>query len=636
MSSLKTFLSDQETKTDLINNESIAKTIVTLLLERPDRPVTVGVHGDWGVGKSSILEMIETALETEKTAVCLKFNGWRFQGFEDAKIALLEGIVTELVARRPTSKKVKAKAKELFRQINWLKAARKTLGFAATAFTGIPTPEVAQTTIAAATQLLRSPTKVASQAEAVIKQLEGLFDPNVSPRNVPTEINEFRKSFEELLDEADVSQLVVLVDDLDRCLPTTAIETLEAIRLFVLIPKTAFVIAADEAMIEYSVRSHFPDLPTSSGPQSYARNYLEKLIQVPFRIPALGESETKIYVALALAEVNLGEKSAEFSKLLVHARDVLKRPWIGAQLADEKVADALGEKEAEAAELLTLSDQIGPILARGTMGNPRQIKRFLNALLLQERIAEARGFGEEVKLPILAKLLLASRFSPKFYDQIVTEASNDLNGKSNSLKSLEMPDEEVLSKPAGKTQKSSSEAEKIAEPNWDTDHWVQAWCELYPQLADVDLRPYAFVANQQERMNVGSALGHLESIVQPLLGSELSVAGMKSELEKMSSTDAKFVFTKLASRIRSGDLKHKPPGIEGIKVLVATHPALKDDLIVFLATLPHDSLGIWIVSGWNNVLHGKTTELARQMETWASSTNAALSRAAKTTQGVKK
>ncbi len=57
----------------------------------------------------------------------------------------------------------------------------------------------------------------------------------------------------------------MLVDDLDRCLPDTAIETLEAIRLFVFTTKTAFVIAADEGMIEYAVKKHFPDLTDIPG-----------------------------------------------------------------------------------------------------------------------------------------------------------------------------------------------------------------------------------------------------------------------------------------------------------------------------------------------------------------------------------
>ena len=94
-------LTDNETKVDLLNNEAIATTIIKLLRDKPDQPVTVGVHGDWGAGKSSVLEMIEAGFEGEAKVLCLKFNGWRFQGFEDAKIALIEGIVTGLIEKRP-------------------------------------------------------------------------------------------------------------------------------------------------------------------------------------------------------------------------------------------------------------------------------------------------------------------------------------------------------------------------------------------------------------------------------------------------------------------------------------------------------------------------------------------------------
>jgi hypothetical protein len=57
-----TFLSDQETQIDLLYYESIAKTLSKLVQNTPMAPITIGVHGDWGAGKSSVLKMVEAQL----------------------------------------------------------------------------------------------------------------------------------------------------------------------------------------------------------------------------------------------------------------------------------------------------------------------------------------------------------------------------------------------------------------------------------------------------------------------------------------------------------------------------------------------------------------------------------------------
>jgi predicted KAP-like P-loop ATPase len=338
-------LSDNETKVDLLNNEAIAQTIVMLLRERPDHPVTIGVHGDWGAGKSSVLEMIEVALNAQDRVLCLKFNGWRFQGFEDAKIALIEGIVTGLIEKRPLLTKTGEAVKDIFHRIDWLKVAKKAGGLALTAYAGLPALGV-QALVGTLEGLFADPAKLATKAnlDAAIAEAKDLLKSDTDTKNVPEEIAGFRNAFDDLLDKAGIDQLVVLIDDLDRCLPDTAIETLEAVRLFVFTSRTAFVVAADEAMIEYAVRKHFPDLPDTTGPQTYARNYLEKLIQVPFRIPALGETETRIYVTLLLVGAELGEEDPEFAKLIAAARERLKRPWTGGALDSTTVKAAIGRQ----------------------------------------------------------------------------------------------------------------------------------------------------------------------------------------------------------------------------------------------------------------------------------------------------
>lgn len=283
-------VADNETAIDLLYYEAIARTVVRLVAERTDEPLSVGVHGDWGAGKSSILAMVEEAFAEKDRVLCVRFNGWLFQGFEDAKAVLIETIVDELLRKRSTSAKVVDQAKKVLRRVNWMKVARKAGSYGLTLATGIPTPETLKDLGVAARAVVGDQVN-AENAAALVKGADD-FLREAEEESAPEQMHAFRKEFEELLERAEIDQLVVLVDDLDRCLPTIAIETLEAIRLFLFVPRAAFVIAADEGMIEYAVRQHFPDLPVATGPATYARNYLEKLIQVPFRLPSLGYAET--------------------------------------------------------------------------------------------------------------------------------------------------------------------------------------------------------------------------------------------------------------------------------------------------------------------------------------------------------
>jgi predicted KAP-like P-loop ATPase len=603
-------LTDNETKVDLLNNEAIAKTIITLLRDRPDQPVTVGVHGDWGAGKSSVLEMIEAGFDGEAKVLCLKFNGWRFQGFEDAKIALIEGIVTGLIEKRPALTKAGEAVKDVFRRIDWLKVAKRAGGLAFTAFTGIPTPDQIQAIVDTLEGFLADPAKLATKDNltAAIDGVKGLLKPKGEGGsiNVPEEINAFRTAFDDLLEKAGVEQLVVLIDDLDRCLPDTAIETLEAVRLFVFTSRTAFVVAADEAMIEYAVRKHFPDLPDTTGPQTYARNYLEKLIQVPFRIPALGDTETRIYVTLLLVGAELGDNDPAFNTLIGIARERLKRPWTSGALDVATVRTALGDKASRANNALALSDQIGPILASGTKGNPRQIKRFLNTLVLRQRAAEARGFGDDVKLPVLAKLMLAERFIPRLFDQIAAAAAAAPDGKCPDLASLEAAAtakedtkavaklEKAVPSKGGDTAKTvpKLEAVKTTESallsEWLSSPAIKAWAAVQTSIGNEDLRPYLFVAkDRKDYFGAASVLGHLAAVVEQLFGGKFAVQGLEGDLKRLAPPEAAQVFEAVRGRIVGGDsFDTEPPGTVGLAILVKAHPTLQGNLVDFLEALP--------------------------------------------------
>mgnify|MGYP004417317796 CR=1 FL=1 len=621
-------LVDNETRVDLLNNEAIALTIIRMLRDRPDKPVTLGVHGDWGAGKSSVLEMIEVALDDEKKVLCIKFNGWRFQGFEDAKIALIEGIVTALLQKRPKLTKANAAVKDVLKRVDYLKLAKRSGGLIWNATTGMPSPDQVQSVVGTLKNFASSPQELATKdnLESLASNLGGLLKP-AEEKRLPEEVEEFRKAFDNLLKEADIDQLVVLVDDLDRCLPETAIETLEAIRLFVFTERTAFIIGADEMMIEYAVRKHFPDLPDTTGPRDYARNYLEKLIQVPFRIPSLGETETRIYVTLLLIGALVGEEDTDFQKLITEGRNRLKRPWASKPLDTAAIKEALGDK-IEAFEMLTLSDQISSVLASGTKGNPRQIKRFLNALLLRKSIAEARGFGDEVQLPILAKLMLAERFKPTLFEQIATSASSAPNGKCKELSILEANHQE---------QKNAADNALVAA--WLGSESVISWAKLQPKLANVDLRPYLFVAkDKKDYFGGSSALGRLGDLVERLKGKKLAAQSVANELKLLVPPDATIVFDELRLVILSKDsYASKPEGIEGMVALVEAQPHLETNLLDLLDVLPVGKLGVWAAGGWQSCIRETDSKirLGSIMQKWEQSGSASLKTAVGLSKGAR-
>ena len=107
---------------------------------------------------------------------------------------------------------------------------------------------------------------------------ESTHGPAVSDLLAP---REFRSLFSELIATQERT-VVVIIDDLDRCLPDTVVDTLEAIRLFVSVPNTAYVIAAHRQMVEAAIDRRYP--PSDRDEGSVGRDYLEKMLQVIINI----------------------------------------------------------------------------------------------------------------------------------------------------------------------------------------------------------------------------------------------------------------------------------------------------------------------------------------------------------------
>lgn len=600
------FLNDNETAVDLLQYEPIAKSVVALVEGTGAAPITIGLHGDWGAGKSSVLAMVEAAMQGREFVLCLRFNGWTFQGFEDAKVAMLQSIVGEIAKARPGHVVLKQKAVALLKRINWLKVAKKAGGLGFTLATGLPSPDQISDLTGIAKGLVAKgrAALTGGDAESMMSAAEGfLKEAEEPPGDVPMEISRFREDFKSLLAEAKIKQLVILVDDLDRCLPNTVIETLEAIRLFLFVENSAFVIAVDEAMVEYAVRQHFPDLPSIISASSYARNYLEKLIQVPLRIPALGPAETRTYVALLLLEKQLPDAKA-FAPYLALARELLAQPWKNHGLDRSAVEARLGSVPNEAESALTLAAQVTPLLTEGTKGNPRQVKRFLNALILRERIADARGFLQDIQRPALAKLMLLERFAPQAYDQLVAALAAAAEGKLPELARLEGKREEPKGAELGNGGSAKTHEAEESFADWPESPVLVGWLRLEPKLGELDLRPYVFITRDKRAFSGAAAsLGSLAPLFERLAAGGITVSRAKVDVTKLKEGEARLLFNALREAVLNrDDLKEKPREVEGIALLAATHRFLQSQVVEMLAGRMHEKLGAWAASGWNDAM----------------------------------
>ena len=255
--------SDTESKEDYLNFGEVSQIVTEILETEAMLPVSIGVFGNWGAGKSSLLNLIEQQIIKPDEWIVIKFDAWLYQGFDDARAALLETIASHLIQASKDEETILQKSKNLLVRIDGLRLAG-LLGEAAALAVGIPTFGLVSKIFGTAQNALDGIQDETESKQAVktgkeiVDSGKNLIKPK-EKQTPPQQIDAFRKEYGEILQDLG-KKLVIVIDNLDRCLPANAIQTLEAIRLFLFLNRTAFIIAADEEMIRHSVAEHYKDL----------------------------------------------------------------------------------------------------------------------------------------------------------------------------------------------------------------------------------------------------------------------------------------------------------------------------------------------------------------------------------------
>jgi hypothetical protein len=588
---------DNETRIDLLGFEFLVDELLVVLREPRLLPVTVGVAGDWGSGKSSLAAMAEAELAADEGFLTVSFSPWRFEDYEDVKTALMAAVIGALQERAHADAKFAAKARNrlggLVRRVNLLGTAA-VVGRAALAAHGADLPP--EVLALGSTQLLK-PEPPAEEGEPALDRFQS--------------IGQFREEFAALMDDLDDLQaLVVFIDDLDRCLPDTIVDTFEAIRLFLHVPKTAYVIATDRRIAQAAIEARYP--ANREGDDNLAVDYLEKILQLSINIPPLAEPEAETYINLLFAELWLDAE--QLAELRNEASLRRRRGQLATAMNYGIAVGVLGEVPDDLTAAFGLTNEIAPVLARGLRGNPRQLKRFLNILILRRRAAAHSAV--ELNAAILAKLMILEQLHLKDFQRLF------LWQVEQEGRPIELARAEIIARGG----RSKGVADEIRM--WAAEPHITRWLSMEPELATIDLGPYFYFA--RDRLSPGAPTARLPAALQELLArlEQPVVATRRPAVAEALALEAEQRVQLFDILLERAARDPRGRALDSAIELAAGNAALADRLIGALNDLPPASVPLQLPAKLIAGVSPAPTELRALLRHWSDTGPAALKRAA--------
>jgi formylglycine-generating enzyme required for sulfatase activity len=272
-----------------------------------DTPLTIGIFGRWGSGKSSLMRLTDAALTgegREQAIHSIWINVWQLSNQDEVWQAFLQALFSKVHDELGFWQRV-----DKLKLASWLASNILRLALALTPLllglllgTAADLDEIAAEMIARGGLLASlglmvywvariNPIVEAARETvkfdlgAVLK--EGPYEEQVS------ELMELQDRFANMVKllVGDDGRLVVFIDDLDRCAPDKVPEVLEAIKLFTTTPGCVYVIGLDHDIVRQGIETKYAFKTTAA-----ASEYLEKIVQIPFFLPPLDEGRIEEFV----------------------------------------------------------------------------------------------------------------------------------------------------------------------------------------------------------------------------------------------------------------------------------------------------------------------------------------------------
>jgi KAP family P-loop domain len=262
-------LDDNPTDEDLLGFSAHADLLFQVITGTTRLPLTVGIFGSWGSGKTSLMRTVEAKLRHEKVKT-VWFNAWKYDGKEAIWNALIQTIFYEMKSDPDVARSSRRAA---FRR-RVVRASK----------------ELAKYSAKVGTRFVPGGIVREEDVDAVLEALGSSADDRLFEF-----VNKFEFMFDSLVKDyvGEKGFLVVFIDDLDRCLPENAIEVMEALKLYLDRANCIFVLGVEPTIVEEAIKRRYNDSASLS-----ATEYIEKIIQIPFVLP---RPRTDMLLALSSA-----------------------------------------------------------------------------------------------------------------------------------------------------------------------------------------------------------------------------------------------------------------------------------------------------------------------------------------------
>jgi len=358
-----TYLEDIPSDQPTFNYDLVAQALTPVLSRKSTGAAVVGLHGQWGSGKTTLMRAIERELRkqfADGTAVFIDFNAWKYQERQALWRALILRVLGELRNSGADKENLDELEASLYRsfaveekgpwKVNWRTLIVEFIGI----LLSVVKLDFVGRALKESTGFLgrlfawggeKEGEKEKSPIDSArVEKLASVLERTTIQRQVVQvqSIEQFLKKFDDLINRSAEKnrRVFVFVDDLDRCLPESALEIFEAIKLFLDAPGCGYVLALDRDVIRKGLAVRYTQQSRDgTGLFIDPDEYIEKTISVSYDLPRLSKVDVR------------------------HIIDEYQLP-------------------------VKLDDLHVQLLIKGLGSNPRRIKRFMNTLSIQLNLAK--------------------------------------------------------------------------------------------------------------------------------------------------------------------------------------------------------------------------------------------------------